>query len=102
MKSCPCDQFIKHHAMKWGSGGTAPSFLTSAQDGGEWSASRPCHFTSRETAHGTHNMYIYAYKIYMYVRIYIEYAQMQAVSSNGYNCKHGNYEQNVHHATLVL
>jgi hypothetical protein len=27
------------------SGGIAPLFLTSALDGGEWSASRPCHFT---------------------------------------------------------
>jgi hypothetical protein len=28
-----------------GSGGTAPSFLTSELDGGEWSASRPGRFT---------------------------------------------------------
>jgi hypothetical protein len=28
--------------------------LTSALDGGEWSASRPGHFTSRERAPGTH------------------------------------------------
>jgi hypothetical protein len=28
--------------------------LTSALDGGEWSASRPHHFTPRETAPGTH------------------------------------------------
>jgi hypothetical protein len=33
----------------WGSGGIAPPFLTSALDGGEWSASRPCRFTP-----GTH------------------------------------------------
>jgi hypothetical protein len=39
---------IKHHAMKtyWG-------FLTSALDGGEWLASRPCRFTSGETAPGS-------------------------------------------------
>jgi hypothetical protein len=28
--------------------------LTSALDGGEWSASRPCRFTHGETASGTH------------------------------------------------
>jgi hypothetical protein len=27
-------------------------FLISAQNGGNWSASRPCHITSRETASG--------------------------------------------------
>jgi hypothetical protein len=37
-----------------GSGGIAPPFLTSALDGGEWSASRPCHFTPGERAPGTH------------------------------------------------
>jgi hypothetical protein len=30
----------------WGSGGTAPTFLTSALDGGEWLASRPGSFAS--------------------------------------------------------
>jgi len=30
------------------------SILTSPLDGGEWSASQPGHFTSRERAHGTH------------------------------------------------
>jgi len=30
------------------------AFLTSALDGGEWSASRPGHFTPGETAPGTH------------------------------------------------
>jgi hypothetical protein len=30
-----------------GSGGIAPSFLTSALDRGEWSASRLCHLTPR-------------------------------------------------------
>jgi hypothetical protein len=29
-------------------------FLTSALAGGEWSASRPCHFTPGERAPGTH------------------------------------------------
>jgi hypothetical protein len=40
----------------WGSGGTAPCILTSALDGGEWSASRPAPgpFTPREIAAGTH------------------------------------------------
>jgi hypothetical protein len=31
-------------------------FLTSALDGGEWSASRPGHFTPRERAPGTHGI----------------------------------------------
>jgi hypothetical protein len=34
-------------------GGVAPPFLTSALDGGEWSASRPSRFTSGERALGT-------------------------------------------------
>jgi hypothetical protein len=34
----------------WGSGTVAPPFLTSALDGGEWSASRPCRFTPGERA----------------------------------------------------
>jgi len=40
----------RHHAMMayWGCG------VTSALDGGEWSASRPDHFTPRERAPGTH------------------------------------------------
>jgi hypothetical protein len=39
----------------WGSGGRAPRILlTSALDGGEWSASRPSRFTTRESAPGTH------------------------------------------------
>jgi hypothetical protein len=39
-------KLINHHAMKaYGSGGIAPPFLTSALDGGEWLASRPCPFT---------------------------------------------------------
>jgi hypothetical protein len=32
----------------------APPFLTSALDGGEWSASRPCRFTPGERTCGTH------------------------------------------------
>jgi hypothetical protein len=42
---------LTHHAMKvcWGSSGIAPHILTSAVDGGEWSASRPFRFTP-----GTH------------------------------------------------
>jgi hypothetical protein len=53
---CPC-ALTEHHAMKtyWGSGGIAPlNFLTSALDGGEWSASRPGRFAPREKAPGTH------------------------------------------------
>jgi hypothetical protein len=46
----------KHHAMKtyWRSGGETPRILTSALDGGEWSASRSGGFTSRQRATGTH------------------------------------------------
>jgi hypothetical protein len=41
----------------WGSGGIAlHAFLASALDGGEWSASRPGHFTPRERAPGTHRI----------------------------------------------
>jgi hypothetical protein len=39
---------------KWGSGGTAPPFLTSALGEGEWSASHPCCFTLGERTSGTH------------------------------------------------
>jgi hypothetical protein len=34
----------------WGNEGIAPSLLTSAVDGGEWSASRPGCFTPKEIA----------------------------------------------------
>jgi hypothetical protein len=34
----------------WGSGGTASTFLTSALDGGEWSASRPSRSITAEIA----------------------------------------------------
>jgi hypothetical protein len=37
---------------KWRYSSTHP--LTSALDGGEWSASRPCYFTPRKRAPGTH------------------------------------------------
>jgi hypothetical protein len=46
----------KHHAMKtyWRNGGVAPRILTSALDGGEWSASSPGRFTPRERTLGTY------------------------------------------------
>jgi hypothetical protein len=56
-KVVPVLFLTEHHAMKayWGSGGTAPIvLLTSALDGGEWSASRPGRFTPRERAPSTH------------------------------------------------
>jgi hypothetical protein len=34
----------------WVSGGLALPFLTSALDGGEWLASRPCRYTPEDTA----------------------------------------------------
>jgi hypothetical protein len=49
---------IKRHAMKtygeWRYSST--HFLTSALDGGEWSASRPGRFTPKEKAAGTHRI----------------------------------------------
>jgi hypothetical protein len=47
---------VKHNATKtyWGSGGIAPRILTSALEGGEWSASRRGRFTPRKRAPGTH------------------------------------------------
>jgi hypothetical protein len=42
-------EFFLCHEDLWGSGGIASPFLTSAVDGGEWSASRPGRFTP-----GTH------------------------------------------------
>jgi hypothetical protein len=38
----------------YGSGGIAPSFLTSALDGGQWSASHPGRFTPGEGAPAIH------------------------------------------------
>jgi hypothetical protein len=37
-----------------GSGGAAPTFMTSALDGGEWSASRHGRFTPGKRAPDTH------------------------------------------------
>jgi hypothetical protein len=37
-----------------GDGGAAQPFLTSALDGGDWSASRPGGFIPEERARGTH------------------------------------------------
>jgi hypothetical protein len=45
---------VLRHEDIWSNGGIAPPFLTSALDGGEWSASRPCCFTTGEIAPGTH------------------------------------------------
>jgi hypothetical protein len=38
------------------SGGIAPPFLTSVLDGGEWTASHLCRFTSGETAPSNHGI----------------------------------------------
>jgi hypothetical protein len=51
----------------WGSGGIAPSFLTSALQGGKWSASRPCRFTPRERAPDTHRI-----GVCLYLRVCLE------------------------------
>jgi hypothetical protein len=47
-----------------GSGGMVPPFLTSALDRGEWLASCPGHFTSREIAPGAH--FIGGYILYIF------------------------------------
>jgi hypothetical protein len=44
---CLLSQALCHKDI-WGSGGIAPPFLTSALDGGEWSASRSGRFITRE------------------------------------------------------
>jgi hypothetical protein len=56
-ESCSCAFLAEHHAIKayrgeWWCSSTHS--LTSALDGGEWSASRPGRFTPRERASGTH------------------------------------------------
>jgi hypothetical protein len=47
---------IKHLSMKayWGVDIQLHVFLTSALDGGQWSASRHCRFTLEERTPGTH------------------------------------------------
>jgi hypothetical protein len=46
---------IKHDAIKaCGGGGTAPVFIISALDRGEWSVPLPGHFTARERLLYTH------------------------------------------------
>jgi len=53
-KVVPVLNYAPRHEDVWGSGGTAPWFLTSALHGGEWSASRAKHSTSGQRAPGTH------------------------------------------------
>jgi hypothetical protein len=58
-KLIPVLFLTKHHAMKayWGGGGwtcSSTHSLTSALDGGEWSASQPGRFTPRGKRPGTH------------------------------------------------
>jgi hypothetical protein len=43
-----------------GSGGIAPSFLTSAVDGGKRLASRPCRFIPEEKPPGTHRVRVWS------------------------------------------
>jgi hypothetical protein len=47
-------EHVLFHEDVWESEGIAPPFLTLAQDGGGWSASRPSRFTSWDTAPGNH------------------------------------------------
>jgi hypothetical protein len=49
-----CFNWAPRHEGVLGNGGIAPLTLTSALDGGEWSASRPGRFTPKERASGTH------------------------------------------------
>jgi hypothetical protein len=44
MSSCQCSETPRHEGM-YGYGGMLHAFLTSALDGGDWSGSRPGHFT---------------------------------------------------------
>jgi hypothetical protein len=46
--------YAPRHGDVWGSGGIDPLFLTSALDGGEWSASHPGRFTRLKIFPGTH------------------------------------------------
>jgi hypothetical protein len=57
-RGCRDRQVLKHYAIKiyGGSGGIAPTFLTSALDGGEWSASNSYRFASGERALSTHSI----------------------------------------------
>jgi hypothetical protein len=52
--STPCFNWAPHHEAYWGMGVYHHAFLTSALDEGEWSASHPSCFTSRERDPGTH------------------------------------------------
>jgi hypothetical protein len=56
LKLSLCSFLTEHHAMKvyWGVKVQLHAFLTSALDGGEWSASHHGRFTPRERAPGTH------------------------------------------------
>jgi hypothetical protein len=50
-------QLTKHRVMKtWQSEGSAPPFLTSELQGGEWSGSRPGCFNLEETAPVIHSI----------------------------------------------
>jgi hypothetical protein len=56
MVKLSCAQLVKLYAMETygGSRYITPAFLTSALDGGEWSASRPCRFPLWERVPGIH------------------------------------------------
>jgi hypothetical protein len=49
----PTSKVVPRHEDEWWSGDIAPPFLTSAKDGGEWSASCSGRFTPGERDHGT-------------------------------------------------
>jgi hypothetical protein len=49
-----CFNWAPRHEGVLGEWRYSSTFLTSALDGGEWSASRPSHFTPRERTPGTH------------------------------------------------
>jgi hypothetical protein len=49
-KVIPVPNYAKRHEDVWGRRGIAPQIITSLQDGSEWSASIPCHFTPGEPA----------------------------------------------------
>jgi hypothetical protein len=55
MSLCLINSALRHENIG-GSGGIAPSFLASALQRGEWSASRPSLFTSWEIDSGTNRI----------------------------------------------
>jgi hypothetical protein len=54
VKSLSFNRAPRHEGVLWEWRNRSTHSLTSALDGGVWSASRPCHFTPSERVSGTH------------------------------------------------